>query len=61
MMVIKPRAFFALLCQEYEIVHIVMPLNLSGIWLLAGFCLGRLLRRSSVRCVCVRVWIGPSQ
>ena len=43
MMVIKPRTFGRLVRTHFELVHVVMPLNLSGIWLLAGFRLRRLL------------------
>ena len=45
MMVVRPLRFFQLLSgsvsggltPEFDVVHAVMPLNLSSVWLLAGF------------------------
>lgn len=44
MMVVRPARFVSLLASEFDVVHVVMPLNLSGLWLLAGF---KLLRGTS--------------
>lgn len=37
MMIILPKHFLELLSKEYDIVHCVLPLNLSGMWLIAAF------------------------
>ena len=37
MMVLRPLAFVELARQRWDVVHVVMPLNLSGVWLLAAF------------------------
>jgi glycosyltransferase involved in cell wall biosynthesis len=36
MMMIKPETFHAVLAQDYDVVHVVLPLNVSGLWLLAA-------------------------
>ena len=44
MMIVRPQRYFSLLCTEqFDVVHIVQPLNLSGIWILAGFKLCRMV------------------
>ena len=41
MMVLRPWTFLSLLSTEYDVVHAVMPMNFSGLWLLAGYKLIR--------------------
>ena len=52
MMIVRPQRFIALLRTEFDVVHIVMPLNLSGVWLLAGFKFLRSLGMGSPRLIC---------
>jgi len=42
MMVLSPTYFIHLMTKSYDIVHVVMPMNFSGIWLLMGYKLLRL-------------------
>lgn len=46
MMVIKPETFHSVLLQDYDIVHVVLPLNISGLWLLAACKIKRTLALS---------------
>eukprot|EP00980_Cylindrotheca_fusiformis_P005105 scaffold1083_cov114-Cylindrotheca_fusiformis.AAC.9 len=46
MMCIFPGYFIHLMNKSYDVVHVVMPMNFSGIWLLIGYKLIRLLSRS---------------
>ena len=46
MFIIKPTRLLSLLMGSYDLVHVVMPLNISGLWLLGGFRVLRALRRS---------------
>ncbi|KAI2495888.1 glycosyl transferase [Fragilaria crotonensis] len=46
MMVIKPETFHSVLAQDYDIVHVVLPLNISGLWLLAACKVKRSLASS---------------
>jgi glycosyltransferase involved in cell wall biosynthesis len=41
MMVIVPLHLLELVNSHYDVVHVVLPLNLSGMWLLAAFALMR--------------------
>lgn len=43
MMIVTPSRYVALLRTKFDVVHVVLPLNLSGIWLLAGFKMMRAL------------------
>ena len=36
MMMMKLETFHAVLAQDYDVVHVVLPLNVSGLWLLAA-------------------------
>lgn len=45
MMIIIPSYFFRILCNEYDVVHCVLPLNLSGMWLMAAFKAMRLFQK----------------
>lgn len=47
MMIILPTYFYQLLSTKYDTVHAVMPLNMSGMWLLAAFKALRCLRGES--------------
>jgi glycosyltransferase involved in cell wall biosynthesis len=47
MMIIVPKHFYQILNTEYDIVHCVLPLNLSGMWLLAAFKAIRTFRKES--------------
>ena len=46
MMVIVPLHLLELVNSSYDVVHVVLPLNLSGMWLLAAFQLLRTLQRN---------------
>jgi hypothetical protein len=46
MMIVHPAQLFKLLATPYDVVHIVMPANLSGMWILAAF---KILRCIKVR------------
>ena len=46
MMIVHPAQLFQLLATPYDVVHIVMPANLSGMWILAAF---KILRCIKVR------------
>jgi hypothetical protein len=46
MMIIHPYQLIELLTTNYDVVHIVMPANLSGMWILASYKI--------LRCVKVR-------
>ncbi len=50
MMIVHPAQLLKLLATPYDVVHIVMPANLSGMWILAAFKI--------LRCIKVRraVW-----
>ena len=37
MMIVHPLQIFKLLTTPYDVVHIVMPANLSAMWILAAF------------------------
>ena len=50
MMIVHPLQIFKLLTTPYDVVHIVMPANLSAIWILAAFKI--------VRCIKVRIAHG---
>jgi glycosyltransferase involved in cell wall biosynthesis len=47
MMVLLPHHFIRLLSMPYDVVHVVLPLNLSGMWLLAGFKVARCFSRQA--------------
>lgn len=47
MMILLPNYFFQLLNTEYDVVHAVLPLNMSGMWLLAAFKAIRTFRKES--------------
>lgn len=47
MMIIDPRQMLKILSTPYDVVHIVMPANLSGMWVLAAFKLLRCVKRDS--------------
>ena len=47
MMIIVPKHFYQILNTEYDVVHCVLPLNLSGMWLLAAFKAIRTFRKES--------------
>jgi glycosyltransferase involved in cell wall biosynthesis len=46
MMCIFPGYFLRLMNETYDVVHVVMPMNFSGLWLLIGYKLLRLFTRS---------------
>lgn len=46
MMCIFPGYFLRLLSEDYDIIHVVMPMNFSGLWLLIGYKLLRLITQS---------------
>jgi hypothetical protein len=37
MMIVHPYQLIDLLTTPYDVVHIVMPANLSGMWILASY------------------------
>lgn len=37
MMVLFPGYFLSLMAQDYDVLHVVMPSNISGFWLLVGY------------------------
>ena len=47
MMIVLPSYFMQLLSTEYDVVHAVLPLNLSGMWLLTAFKAIRTFRHQS--------------
>eukprot|EP00804_Cyclotella_cryptica_P016623 CCRYP_001950-RA/>CCRYP_001950-RA protein AED:0.04 eAED:0.04 QI:282/1/1/1/1/1/3/206/503 len=47
MMLIHPLCLYRLLTTSYDVIHLVMPANLSGMWILAMFKVVRCLRRES--------------
>jgi glycosyltransferase involved in cell wall biosynthesis len=47
MMVINPWYLYKLLTTPYDVVHVVMPANLSGMWILAAFKVLRCVKRQS--------------
>jgi glycosyltransferase involved in cell wall biosynthesis len=47
MMLIHPICLYRILTTPYDVVHLVMPANLSGMWILAMFKLVRCIRRES--------------
>lgn len=47
MMIVLPGYFREILRTEYDIVHCVLPLNLSGMWLVAAFKALRTFRKQS--------------
>ncbi|CAJ1966868.1 unnamed protein product [Cylindrotheca closterium] len=46
MMCIFPGYFLQLMNETYDVVHVVMPMNFSGIWLLIGYKLLRLFTQT---------------
>ncbi len=46
MMVILPLHLLELVSTTYDVVHVVLPLNLSGMWLLAAFQVLRTIQRN---------------
>jgi glycosyltransferase involved in cell wall biosynthesis len=44
MMIVLPWYFIRLLSQSYDVIHCVLPLNVSGMWLLAAFKILRVVR-----------------
>ena len=51
MMCLLPGHLCQLVNESYDVVHVVLPLNLSGMWLLAAFKLRRVLRGDSSPCL----------
>ena len=49
MMIIHPISLFKLLGGGYDVVHVVMPANLSGMFVLAAFKLMRCMKVSLAR------------
>jgi len=47
MMILLPNYFIKLLNTDYDVVHAVLPLNMSGMWLLAAFKAIRTFRRET--------------
>jgi len=47
MMILLPNYFIQLLNTDYDVVHAVLPLNMSGMWLLAAFKAIRTFRKQS--------------
>ena len=47
MMIINPLHLFRLLNSSYDVVHIVMPANLCGMWILAAFKVLRCIKREA--------------
>ena len=47
MMIINPLHLFRLLGSSYDVVHVVMPANLSSMWILAAFKLARCIKREA--------------
>ena len=47
MMIINPIILFRLLSTPYNIVHVVMPANLSSMWILAAFKMSRCIKRDT--------------
>lgn len=43
MMIVRPWCYASLLRTPFDVVHVVLPLNLSGVWILAGFKMLRAL------------------
>eukprot|EP00985_Skeletonema_marinoi_P008400 scaffold3788_cov91-Skeletonema_marinoi.AAC.1 len=47
MMIINPLHLFRLLNSSYDVVHVVMPANLSSMWILAAFKVLRCIKREA--------------
>ena len=47
MIIISPRCFFEVLTEDYDVVHVVMPMNFSGMWLLVGYKLLRWINQTN--------------
>ena len=47
MMMISPGYFFQVLAEDYDVVHVVMPMNFSGMWLLVGYKLLRWINQTN--------------
>lgn len=45
MMVLFPGYFLGLMSEDYDILHVVMPSNISGMWLLLGYKMLRLFSK----------------
>jgi glycosyltransferase involved in cell wall biosynthesis len=46
-MILLPNYFFQVLNKDFDVVHVVLPLNLSGMWLLAAFKAVRTFRNQT--------------
>jgi hypothetical protein len=58
MMIVHPYQLIKLLTTPYDVVHIVMPANLSGMWILASFKILRCLKVTLLLCfVTFRFWV----
>lgn len=50
MMIINPLHLLKLLTAQYDVVHVVMPANISSMWVLAAFKIYRCLMVSCLFC-----------
>jgi len=43
MMILKPRSLYNIVRKTFDVIHVVLPLNLRRMWILAAFMVKRTL------------------